>query len=249
MKKKRNKSRANRRFKKRKKIMSINVSDAVENTPLGNKIIENLIHKVKSFDVEDNGIGNTILHDMLVHNYSLKNIFDMDEKWLEAIYAIGYSQFKQGQFKAAIDFFSVLSCIDHKNCKFLVALGMCHQVQGDYSKAIDTYFKIIDIDASFSLTYIHLCECFFKLSNWNMFIKSLNILDKLEKINELDNKVLYKKYILQSKYEVHHLMKVGPVPPNKLKSNIKAQKINNNKKTVTDWVLNDKSKSVMGLSK
>lgn len=236
MKKKRNRNRVNRRNKKNKIDKSIHKwNQRFENSKEVNEFLDYFIEKLKSLDQEDGGVGAVILRAIFENNYSMKNVFDFDPRALEALYALGYSQFKQGQFEAAQDFFSTLVCADHKNSKYLVALGMCHQVRGEYQKAIESYYNIVQINPKYPLAYIHLCECFFKMANWDQFNKCLNILNKLEKMNELNDDMLYKKYVMHSKYEVFHLMKVGPEKPNVIKHKTNSYQFP--KKTLTECVV------------
>ena len=108
------------------------------------QVVDQIIDAIDKLDVDDDsGIGKQLFRDVMEHNLSIKNLFKVEDRMLDALYALGYSQYKQHQYKSAGEIFHVLVCMDHKNLTFIIALGMCFQMRNEYDHAIKIYLSAI----------------------------------------------------------------------------------------------------------
>lgn len=150
------------------------------------------------------------LYELLHKGKTVKDIIGADAEQMEALYSIGYSQFKMQNFDMAKNFFQFLAMVDHTNPKYTLAIAACFRMEEQYEQAIVLYHMIMQAHPKYVDAYINICECFFKIEEWESLtgvfklIEKLNTFQPLSKFNAQRYQVLQQKYQLRMQSDTQH---------------------------------------------
>ena len=83
----------------------------------------------------------------------------LEPSHLEAVYAVGHSLYKEGDYDRAEELFSWLVVSAGMETKYLKALGAARQLQGKYEEALAAYAVVITLEAGDPEVVFHTAEC------------------------------------------------------------------------------------------
>ena len=144
-----------------------------------------------------------IAADVLINNKSVKESMKISGQQLEALYAIGYSRFKLHQFEEAKSFFQLLTILDHGEPKYVLGTAACYRMLGDFDRAIIMYEVLIHQHPKYIDAYINLCECFFRVEDWDGLLEIFELIElyiKIEPLNRFNDRryqTLRSKYLIR----------------------------------------------------
>lgn len=98
----------------------------------------------------------------------------LSEAAQEAVYAIAYTSFRQGQYREAVSLFCTLTAANPRSVKFWIGLGACYQAKKEYQQAIDSYEKVAMLTPNSPLVHLYAANCFFSLRQAKKGLLALN---------------------------------------------------------------------------
>ena len=78
---------------------------------------------------------------------------------LEALYALAYTEYNQGNYEKAEELFRLLCNLDHLEKKFWMGLGASRQMLKDWDGAIDAYTITLLFAIDDPIAPLHTAEC------------------------------------------------------------------------------------------
>lgn len=85
----------------------------------------------------------------------------LSEDAQEAVYAVAFTCFRQGQYAEAVSLFRTLTVANPFSIKFWTALGACFQATKSYDKALDSYERVAMLNPSDPMVHLYAANCFF----------------------------------------------------------------------------------------
>lgn len=82
---------------------------------------------------------------------------------IEKYYEKGYNQYKAGRYKQAVPFFQMLTVLNPKQTKYVMALAACFHMLKEYEEAITYYTLAAMFDDLNPLPQYHMAGCLIKL--------------------------------------------------------------------------------------
>ena len=101
--------------------------------------------------------------DFLFAGGTVADIYGVDRKELEPLYALGYSLYNQARFSEALQVFSFLTYHSHLEQRFHVARGACLHMLKQYEEALRAYGPAYLLDALEPAVSLHIAECLIAL--------------------------------------------------------------------------------------
>lgn len=101
------------------------------------------------------------------------------EQEYEAVYSLGYNQYKQGKFAEATRYFQFLTFYNHYEPRYSKALGASLQMQERYTDAINAYTMAIIMDAMDPEPMLRMAECLIALGNVDDAQETLDCVTKV----------------------------------------------------------------------
>ena len=91
---------------------------------------------------------------------TFKDLKDMSDDAMEAIYSVAYNLYQGGKYDEAQKVFQFLCFYDHFNRKYFLGLGACQQMMKQYEQAIEifTFATVLDADDPRPMLYIGDCH-------------------------------------------------------------------------------------------
>ena len=91
---------------------------------------------------------------------TFKDLKDMSDDAMEAIYSVAYNLYQGGKYDEAQKVFQFLCFYDHFNRKYFMGLGACQQMMKEYENAIEifSFATILDSDDPRPMLYIGDCR-------------------------------------------------------------------------------------------
>ncbi len=91
---------------------------------------------------------------------TFKDLKDMSDDAMEAIYSVAYNLYQGGKYDEAQKVFQFLCFYDHFNRKYFLGLGACQQMMKQYEQAIEifTFATVLDADDPRGMLYIGDCH-------------------------------------------------------------------------------------------
>ena len=121
-----------------------------------------------------------VLKKMNEENITLKEAMDIDERFLEEIYRMAYSQYEQGLYKDAINNFKILATASPDNHKYLMGLAACFHQQKEYEEAAEVFLLALHIDQHDPSPVFYLADCFQQLGREKEAIEYYKMLSALQ---------------------------------------------------------------------
>lgn len=115
-------------------------------------------------DLNDPELGQK-LQDFFAAGGTFKELKDMDDNTMEAIYQVAYNLYQYGKYDEAIKIFRFLGFFDHYNKKYFMGLGACLQMLKQYKEAIDAYSFAALLDINDPKPPLYAGECHLVLGN------------------------------------------------------------------------------------
>ncbi len=108
---------------------------------------------------ESANLDNQLL-DFFGNGGTFKDLKDMSDDAMEAIYSVAYNLYQGGKYLEAQKVFQFLCFYDHFNRKYFLGLGACQQMLKQYDKAIEifSFTTILDSDDPRPMLYIGDCH-------------------------------------------------------------------------------------------
>lgn len=101
--------------------------------------------------------------DFLFAGGTVADIYGIDTKEMEPLYALGHNLYNQARWTEALKVFSFLSYHNHFEQRFHVARGACQQMLKQYEEALGAYGAAYVLDASDPSVSLHIAECLIAL--------------------------------------------------------------------------------------
>ena len=101
-----------------------------------------------------------MLMDFFGQGGTFKDLKNMSDDAMEAIYSVAYNLYQGGKYEEAQKVFQFLCFYDHFNRKYFMGLGACQQMMKDYGNAIEifSFATILDSDDPKPMLYIGDCH-------------------------------------------------------------------------------------------
>ncbi|WP_419532979.1 SycD/LcrH family type III secretion system chaperone [Endozoicomonas sp.] len=101
-----------------------------------------------------------MLLDFFGKGGTFKDLKNMSDDAMEAIYSVAYNLYQGGKYEEAQKVFQFLCFYDHFNRKYFLGLGACQQMQKQYDNAIEifSFATILDSDDPRPMLYIGDCH-------------------------------------------------------------------------------------------
>jgi len=92
-----------------------------------------------------------------------------------SIYRMGYVLYEQGRYRDAFKLFSALVIQDHRDHRYLFALGSTCQMLGHYNDALQHYMNAAAANADDPRPIFHAAQCLIALKHFPVAIESLEM--------------------------------------------------------------------------
>lgn len=91
---------------------------------------------------------------------AFKDLKDMSDEAMEAIYSVAYSLYQSGKYDESLKIFQFLCFYDHFNRKYFMGLGACQQMLKNYQGALEvfTFATVLDSEDPRPMVYIGDCH-------------------------------------------------------------------------------------------
>ncbi|WP_211826479.1 SycD/LcrH family type III secretion system chaperone [Kistimonas asteriae] len=100
-----------------------------------------------------------MLSDFLSRGGTFKDLKDMSEDSMEAIYSVAYNLYEGGKYDDAIKVFQFLCFYDHYCKKYFLGLGACLLMQKEYDRAIEVFGYVCAIDTTDPQAMLYIGDC------------------------------------------------------------------------------------------
>ena len=107
----------------------------------------------------ESGLADSNFAKLLQAGYSPKEIFDLTDAEMEALFLFGCQALDVGELQRAADIFTKLCQLDALDARFPFALGAALQLQGSFGLAAKMYLLALALNASRVDVYVRLGEC------------------------------------------------------------------------------------------
>ena len=108
---------------------------------------------------------DAILDHFLTSGGVVKDAHGIEDKEMEAVYAVGYNLYKAGKLDDALKVFRFLVFFDHLEKKYWMGLGATQHLQGKYEDAINAYSYAALLDMEDPRAALHAAECHLAMGN------------------------------------------------------------------------------------
>jgi tetratricopeptide (TPR) repeat protein len=134
---------------------------------------------------------------------------------LETYLSTGYSNYKLGKFREAIDSFEKVTKIDPNHIKTHFYLGHSNLRLSKFSEATKHFEKVIDLNPKYIDAYYALGGIYFKLGNFPEVIKNFGELIKLKPTHDEAHQVLGRSYLKINDFDnaIMHFTKAVSLNP------------------------------------
>ncbi|PJE79760.1 Chaperone protein IpgC [invertebrate metagenome] len=103
---------------------------------------------------------------------TFKDLKQMSDEAMEAIYSVAYNLYQSGKYAEAQKIFQFLCFYDHFNRKYFMGLGACQQMLKQYDQALEIFAFAVMLDGSDPGAMIYMGDCHLALGDQPMAIQS-----------------------------------------------------------------------------
>ncbi|MEM1304183.1 MAG: SycD/LcrH family type III secretion system chaperone [Planctomycetota bacterium] len=103
------------------------------------------------------------LESVLAADGCVADVMGLDPADLEVLYNFAYTEHQQGKYADAATTFTYLCQCDHRQARFWMGLGACHQMSGNYEGAVLAYTQASECDPPDPKAPLHAAECLLTL--------------------------------------------------------------------------------------
>jgi type III secretion system low calcium response chaperone LcrH/SycD len=96
---------------------------------------------------------------------TLKELRDIDERHLEAVYALAYNQYEQGKYDDAEKTFRFLCLLDHASLRYWKGYAATLQMMKRYDAAAKAYSQCARMEPEDPMPPLHAGECYLAVGN------------------------------------------------------------------------------------
>lgn len=141
------------------------------------KIVKNATEKLsESMSTPNNKEAyERILKKATEHAVTPKDLLEMSDAQVEAIYAQAYRLYNTGKYNDAISLFRLLTMIDPTEAKFSLGLAACFHMLKDYKAASDLYVLCGVLDPESPIPAFHASDCYLQMKDKVSAIISLEL--------------------------------------------------------------------------
>ena len=122
-----------------------------------------------------------LVRDLMIGQASMKDLYQISDDEMEAIYTAAYNFYQHGNFKKAKEMFKTLIQLNYKEKKYFMGLGASRQMLNEYTKAAETYGFAALMDATDPTPAFYAAECFRKAKNNESAILALEAVMEITK--------------------------------------------------------------------
>ena len=113
--------------------------------------------------------GNDGVDDQVFDFFSkggtFKDLKNMSEDAMEAIYSVAYSLYQSGKYDESLKIFQFLCFYDHFNKKYFMGLGACQQMLKNYESALEIFTFATVLDSEDPRPMVYLGDCHLALGD------------------------------------------------------------------------------------
>ena len=114
------------------------------------------------------------LEQILEVGGSMKDAMGLNDKDLEVIYNMGFTEYNQARYEDAAQTFAFLCLCDHQSPRFWMGLGAVWQMMQAFGPATMAYYNATEAGSTDPYAPLHAAECFISLG---MLDEAINVLD------------------------------------------------------------------------
>lgn len=108
---------------------------------------------------------NEQMFDFFSQGGTFKDLKNMSEESMEAIYSVAYNLYKGGKYDESLKIFQFLCFYDHLNKKYFMGLGASQQMLKNYNGAIEIFTFVTVLDTEDPKPVIYLGDCYLAEGN------------------------------------------------------------------------------------
>lgn len=110
---------------------------------------------------QENNAGDhgEMLDDFLSRGGVFKELKEMSDDSMEAVYSVAYNLYEGGKYEEAIKIFQFLCFYDHYCKKYFIGFGACLRMQKKYDKAIQVLGYACALDTSDPQPVMYIGDC------------------------------------------------------------------------------------------
>lgn len=109
--------------------------------------------------LKNSGLSDNNRVKLMEAGYSPKEIFDLTDREMDALFQSGYTALGAGNLQSAQDTFAILCRLDALDARFPFALAATYQLQERFALAGKIYVAALTLDATNVDTFLQLGEC------------------------------------------------------------------------------------------
>ncbi|MEO9530023.1 tetratricopeptide repeat protein [Roseibium sp.] len=125
--------------------------------------------------LKDSGLSENNRVKLMQAGYSPKEILDLSDREMDALFQSGYQAMGVGDLQAAEDVFTTLCRLDSLDARFPFALAATLQLQGRYATAAKLYVVALGLNATHVDAYVRLGECLIEAREFDQAQEVLEI--------------------------------------------------------------------------
>ncbi|QLH36296.1 MAG: SycD/LcrH family type III secretion system chaperone [Parachlamydiaceae bacterium] len=103
--------------------------------------------------------------EFLKEKFKPKDILQLNDRQLEALYAQAYNLYQTGRFNDALQIFHMLTTIEANQAKYVLGLAACHHMMKNYQSAIDTYLVQSILEPENPIPFYHMSDCYLAMKD------------------------------------------------------------------------------------
>lgn len=105
---------------------------------------------------------------------TMREIRNMDQSQLDAMYKVAYARFNSGQFREALMVFRHLCLLDHTCYSYFLGLGLSQYELSWFAQAAATLTHAEKLDSKDPRASLVMARCFVEMKRWPLAEKSLS---------------------------------------------------------------------------
>lgn len=119
----------------------------------------------EELNLQDEKQVEEMLTDFFGKGGTFKDLKNMSDDAMEAIYSVAYNLYQGGKYEEAQKVFQFLCFYDHFNRKYFMGLGACQQMMKEYENAIEIFSFATILDSDDPRPMLYIGDCHLAMSN------------------------------------------------------------------------------------
>ncbi|WP_419835570.1 SycD/LcrH family type III secretion system chaperone [Endozoicomonas atrinae] len=105
---------------------------------------------------------------------TMKELRNMDQSQLDAMYKVAFAQFNSGHFTEALKVFRHLCLLDHTRYSYFLGLGLSQYELSLFAQAAATLAHAEKLDQKDPRASLMMAKCFVEIKRWSLAQKALS---------------------------------------------------------------------------